>query len=223
VVLAFASMIAGATASAAEVPWEFLPGSKGETFTGKLHAETKATLQEVGNATFKCSQLEILLAGSELTGPKEKDSTEAIAALHFSKCESAGLALNSKGDASGVILTNIDMHTCLIEWLGKPKQDGVLILPLGEVVLEALKKPITIVLDTNTAGFVAPLKKIGVSEYLLDVRQKEGVQEVKLCEGGVENSLKALLAGVEKEVNAGEELKAIIKFDKTKDKEEELF
>lgn len=225
-VLAF-SIIGVATVSAAEVEWPFLPGSKGETFTGELHKETKATLQEEGSGAINCKKLSILLtdatlkASSELTGPKEKDSTNALAILHFSECEFAGLAANSAGDASGVILAHVEMHTCLIEWLGKAKQDGVLVLPL-EVVIEALKTPQLTVLDTKSTAFIAPLKKIGVSEYLLDAIQTEGLQEVKKCEGGEENSLKILLAKATTENNAGEGVKAIIRFDKTIDKEEIL-
>jgi hypothetical protein len=223
VVLAF-SMSAVATASAEEHLWKWLPGTVGETFTGKLHEKTTATLQEVKGAAIKCTALSVLLEGSELVkeGSTEgKDATLALAVLHFTGCKALGLEVHSKGDAKEVILAHVEIHNCLIEWLKEAHLDGVLILPL-EVVLESGANVLTTVLDKKTTGFVAPLKKVGVSEYLLDARQTEGVQEVKKCEGGEENSLKTLLAKATEEKNAGEEIKVLLLFDKTFDKEEVL-
>lgn len=229
VVLAF-GMIGVATASAVEVLWPWLPGSVGETFTGELHPKTEAILQETkengedGEVKIECKALSILLAGSELLeegSTNKKDAVLALATLHFTGCTTSGLPVHSPGDEPGVILSHVEMHNCLIEWLKKAKQDGVLILPL-ETVIEIGATVVTTVLDKKGTGFVAPIKKIGVSEYLLDARQTGGLQEVKLCEGGEEESLLTLLAGAKKENKAAEAAKAIIKFDKTKDAEEVL-
>lgn len=230
--LAF-SMIGVAMASAAETLWPFLPGSVGETFTGNLD-EGEAVLQEEkgaeGGSKIKCKALAILLTGSELVkegSTSEKDATLSLAVMHFTGCkaESAiGLVeVHTKGDEKEVILTHTEIHNCLIEWLGKTKQDGVLILPLEAVIENGIVGVVTTVLDKKGTGFVAPIKKIGVSQYLIDAKQTNGLQEVKKCEGGAETeSLTTLLAGAKEENLAGEDVKALIKFDKTKDVEEVL-
>jgi len=235
-VLAFC-MIGVATASAAETLWPFLPGTVGETFTGKLHEKTKAFLQEEGGARIECAAASILLETSILlkNGSTEgKDATLWLATIHFSGCKALGLEVHTKGDEKEILLVHIEGHNCLIEWLKVAKLDGVLILPLEVVILSGkgeTEKVITTVLDKAfeeggkklSTAFVAPLKKIGVSEYLLDARQTEGKQEVEKCEGSeVTDRLKTLLNGAAKETNAGEEVKAILLFDKTFDKEETL-
>ena len=228
VVLAF-TMIGVATASAAEALWQWLPGTVGETFKGELD-EGKAILQETeedgkdGKIKIECATLSILLEGSELLkegSTNGKDATLALAVLHFTGCTTGGLPVHSPGDEAGVILSHVEIHNCLIEWLKTAKLDGVLILPL-ELTLEVGATVVTTVLDKKGTGFVAPIKKIGVSQYLIDARQTGGLQEVKLCEGGEEESLLTLLAGAKKENKAAEEIKALIKFDKTFDKEEVL-
>ncbi len=224
-VLAF-SIMGVATASAAEVLWPLLPGSVGETFKTSLD-EGKAVLQEepeVGAGTkIECSKLTGTgeLVEKNKDAKEKKDATLALAVLDFAECVigGAGLEVHSKGDPEGTILSHVDIHFCLIEWLKVKQLDGVLILPL-EVLLENVGLgDITTVLD---AGFVAPIKKIGVSQFLIDAKQVGGLQEVKLCEGGSQETLIALLTGVEKEVVAGEDVKALIKFDKKIDVEEKL-
>src|SRR3978361_1495558 len=99
VVLAF-SAVAVATASAAETLWKWLPGSVGETFTGKSE---KASLQqkkvgEEGGLTITCANSKVLLEGSALIkegSTSEKDATLSTAHIHFEKCTVAGLPVNS--------------------------------------------------------------------------------------------------------------------------------
>jgi len=220
-VLAF-SMIGVATALAVEVLWPWLPGSKGETFTGSLDKATAVLQIDDGQGTnITCTAVSILLAGSELDGPEAKDSTLALTTPHFTGCKLGKVEVHSEGDEPEVILAHIEMHNCLIEWLKKAKQDGLLILPLELKILSGATRIVTI-LDKEGNGFLAPVNKIGVSQFLINAKQKEGLQEVKLCEGGKEDSLLVLPAGAEKEIEAAEELEVLIKFDKTKDKEEVL-
>jgi hypothetical protein len=218
-VLAF-SVIGVATASAEGVLWKWLPGTKGETFTGDLDKGT-AVLQVDGGSAIECKAVDFLLPGSELTGPEAKDSTLMLTTPHFTGCKLEGKEVHSEGDEPEVILSHIEIHNCLIEWLKKAKQDGVLILPLELKIFSGAVLRVTI-LDKEGNGFLAPIKKIGVSQYLIDAKQTGGLQEVKLCEGGKEDSLLVLAAGVEKELEAAELAEVLIKFDKTFDKEEVL-
>src|SRR3978361_1163961 len=113
VVLAF-SAVAVATASAAETLWKILPGSVGETFTGK---SGKATLQQKGGISITCASSSIALSSTELLkegATSEKDATLSKATVDFEKCTSAGLPTNSVSDASGIILVKVNIHNCMI-------------------------------------------------------------------------------------------------------------
>ncbi len=220
-VLAF-SIMGVATASAAEVLWPLLPGSVGETFKASLD-EGAAVLQEEPEAAIECGALAGTgeLVEKNKDAKEKKDATLALAVLDFTKCVIAKTAfeVHSKGDVEGTILSHVDIHFCLIEWLKKAKEDGVLILPLEVALENTVLGPLTTVLD---AGFVAPIKKIGVSQFLIDAKQVAGLQEVKLCEGSTKETLLALLPGTTEDVLAGEDVKALIKFDKKIDVEEKL-
>jgi hypothetical protein len=220
VVLAF-SAVAVATASAAEKLWTLLPGTVGETFTGK---SGKATLQlrevEKIKPSITCTKSLLLLPSSELLkeGSTEgKDATLALGILHFEGCTSFGVPAFSDGDASGVILVHLEIHTCMI----KPGDFGLLITPLPlHIEIPGVKKLIMV-----RGAFIALLEgKEGEKKLVfgLNVKQKEGVQEIAKCEGGVENSLEGSIDDGVTFVKAGEEAVAsTLGFDMTLDKEGE--
>ena len=225
-VLAF-SMIGVASASAAEVLWPFLPGSVGETFTGQLD-EGEGILQEDSGGAFKCKKLEITASLLEEGSVNKKDATLSLGLLNFKECSALGLEVHSEGDANGVILAHVEIHNCLVTWLGTAKLDGVLILPL-ETKLFIGATLFTTILDKKAEGvkpataLVAPIKKIGVSHYLIDAKQKSGLQELQECEGAaIKAHLMTLLPKATEEKEAAEEIKALIKFSKKIDVEEVL-
>jgi hypothetical protein len=221
VVLAF-SAVAVATASAAETLWKWLPGTVGETFTGK---SGQATLQlaevEASKPSIVCAKSLLLLPKSELLAEGAtggKDATLALGILHFEGCTSFGLAANSEGDAAGIILAHLEIHNCMIN--AAKKEFGLLITPLPlHIEIPSVKKLILV-----RGAFVAKLEgKEGTKQlvFSLVVEQKEAKQTIPKCEGGVENTLEGSLDG-KTFVKAGEEAKGgTIGFDMTLDKEGE--
>ncbi len=188
-----------ATASAAETLWELLPGNEGETFTAKSGT---VILQEKGGLAIKCQESSILLADSSIVGTTR---TLALAIIHFgNKCTVAGLAVNSLGDPSGVILVHVEIHTCIVST--SPLVGGLLIkvLPLH------LEVPSLKLLTEVTGSLVAPItpNETATKNYKLDIKQIGGAQQVKLCLGGAEESLlwsddgKAPIAAVEEVQNS---------------------
>jgi hypothetical protein len=214
--------IASGTASAAEILWKWLPGSAGETFKGKVG---KFQLQVKAGATYVCQKGSILLtdegtkASSELLkeGSTEgKDATLALLILHLEGCTWSGIAINSDGDASGVILVHYEIHNCVI----KAGQFGLLLKPLPlHLEVPALK-----LLEAIRGSYVAVVEGKGGEKLLtfkLNIKQKEGKQEIEKCEGAEKETL-------EKSVDAGafeqagiEAQEAVFEFDMTKDKEGE--
>jgi len=210
------------TASAAVTLWKLLPGSVGETFTG---SSEKATLQMtevagLGKPSITCKKSKVLLTESKLDeegSTNKKDATLALAVIHFEECTSFGVPAESEGDASGIILVHVQIHTCMI----KKAHFGLLllVLPVHINILGGLNKLVLV-----RGLFVALLEgKEGAKAltFALNAVQKEGIQEIKLCEGGTEQSLEASFDGVTF-VKAGEEAKnAKLEFDMTTDKEGE--
>lgn len=212
VVLAF-SAVAVATASAEETLWRWLPGSAKESFKGK---SGKATLQvwegikgEKPGASITCAKSEALLSESQLL---EKEAKLGLTQIHFTTCAIGGLPVNSVSDASGVILTHVELHNCLI----KKEAVGIIFEPL-EVTLEVPSTKLTVIVKGSFVGLV---KKVGASVFELIINQKEGHQGIELCEGGAKRTLLANIDST-KFVEAGEEAKeGKLEFDKTLDAEE---
>jgi hypothetical protein len=182
-VLALAA-IATASASAEEVLWKWLPGAPGTTFSGE---SGKATLQEDGGGSIICKKSETKAKEGELLeeGSKEgKDATLALAFIHFSGCTAAGLATNSLGDSSGIILVHVDIHNCLIS----AGHFGLLIKPLP-VHLEI---PSIGALKVVEGDFVAEILAVGTpptTHWNLDINQVGGLQSIEKCEGGAKETL----------------------------------
>ena len=214
VVLAFSAV---ATASAAETLWKWLPGSVGETFTGK---SGKATLQVKGGISSTCAKSTIKLTGAELIkegSTSEKDATLAIAAIDFEECTAAGLPMNSVGDAAKTILAKLAIHNCMI----KAGDFGLLFKLTEEVKVEVPSTKLTIIFKGSFVGLIEGKAGTKALTFLLNIKQKEGKQEIEKCEGGVAQTLLAKIdVGVF--APAGEEAKeGTLTFDMTKDTEGE--
>jgi len=231
VVLAFSAM-AVATASAAETLWKWLPGSVGETFKGK---SGKATLtSNFGGSAFaiNCTKSLVLLtdekekASSELLkeGSTEgKDATLALIMIDFEGCTvTGGLAANSVGDKSGIILVHVEAHNCMIKL--EPNDFGILLKPLPvHIEVPAVKGQLILVI-----GDVLGLLEGNEGEKLLTfklnlktVKSEGKEQEFLKCVGGEKEELLASLDGITF-VSAREEVKeGTLEFDMTKDKEGE--
>jgi hypothetical protein len=188
VVLGF-SAIAVATASAAETLWKWLPGTVGETFTGKTGS---ITWQVKGGGTVKCTKALILLTDSELKLSSElmkegsiegKDATLWLAVIHLEGCTTGGLALNSLGDKAGIILFHVEIHNCMI----KKEHFGLLIKPL----LIHLEIPAAKTLLELLGSFIALIEALPTEKrhFELNVTQVGGVQSIEKCEGGEKDTL----------------------------------
>jgi len=169
-VIAF-SAIGVSTASAVElVLWHFLPGTKATAFTGK---SGKSLLQVKGG-------LAITSPESTTTG-ELTDGSLALAIIDFVKSTSAGLPVNSLGDASGVILVHLELHNCILE----DSSLGVLI----EILPLHLEVPSTKLLITITGSLVTSISSGKGKTYTLTVEQKEGKQAIAKCKGDPEDTL----------------------------------
>jgi hypothetical protein len=206
VVLAF-SAIAVSSASAAETLWKFLPGSAGETFKGAQIG--KGLLQIKGGGTIVCLKGTILLEGSALVS----EGTLALATIHFSECTALGLAMNSLGDASEILLVHVEIHTCMIA----PKHFGLLILPLPVHIEIPSLKLLILILEKGLFVALIESEKESKTNFLLTATQKAGVQGIEKCEGGEKESL-LVKTDNEPEVAAGLEASYLVEFDLTKDK-----
>jgi hypothetical protein len=228
VVLAF-SALAVATASAAETLWKWLPGSVGETLKGK---SAKATLTStdpgVGTLTITCAKSSLLLSAkeeekevkSELVekgSTEKKDATLSLLVVVFEECTALGLPVNSVGAPAKTILVHIEEHNCMISV--PEKKFGVLleILPLS-LEVPAIKAGI-LVRGAVIGQLLGAKEGEKVLTYKLDLNAPGGTsQEIKKCEGGVENKLEAALDATGKFEPAFEEAKeGVLEFDMTKD------
>ncbi len=214
VVLAF-SALSVATASAAEKLWRWLPGSVGETFTGKSGLATLSAKFGV----IDCKKSDVLLADASLIEPGsegKKDATLALAFIHFEECTTAGLATNSVGDTGKTILVHVEIHNCIIA----PNHFGLLI-ELLQVHLEIPAVKLLILVRGTVIALLEGKEKTKQLTFGLNIKAPEKVQEIKKCEGGVLNVLEAADDAGAFEI-AGEEAKeGSITFDMTKDAEGE--
>jgi hypothetical protein len=212
------SAIAVATASAAETLWRILPGTKGETFTGKSGA---ATLEASAGSKIACTGSTILLTfGGSSSELLETGGSLALALIHFTGCKAEGLLpTNSKGDEKEIILSHLEIHTCLIK-----KGDLGLKIETLPVVLEVPAVGLTIEVKGAFIALIAPLEAKDKKHFELNIKQTKGVQEIEKCEGGVKQTLLSKADAAEKFELAGELIAAgtgLLLFDGTKDKEGE--
>ncbi len=189
-VLAFTAF-ATATASAAELLWEMLPGTTGTAITGK---SGKATLQIKGGGSITCA---------ESTGKEGEITSERTLGLVWilfgPNCTAFGNPVNSLGEEPGFILVHVHYHQCLVEpgvlgWLLK-------LLPLH------LEIPATSLLLSVQGALVGSVTAGKGKTFTLTVKQKAGQQAITHCEGSKgEVKLETSLDGGEF-IQSGEEAK----------------
>ena len=214
--LAFGAF-AVATANAAETLWRWLPGSAGETFTGK---SGKSTFEIKGGNVTTCTASEIGAKTGELLKEGSTEGKDATLALVISKltgCKAFGLfPINSKGDPAEVILLHLEIHNCVIK-----SGDFGLLFTLLEVTLEVPAAKEVLVLKGSFIGLVEA-NKGKENDFLVNIKQKGGVQEIERCEGGEFNTLFSSLNGGAFIQTGIEVSEFLLAFDKVKDAKEEI-
>jgi hypothetical protein len=168
-VLGLVLALTAIAASSASAAIEFKPGAAKTPFTGK---SGEATLQVKGGFAIKCIKSEVLKGEGELLGPKA-----ALFIVHWTGCTSLGLAENSLGDSSGVVLAHYEAEICTIST--KPLVGGILLrlLPLHAEI------PAASILLLEEGSFVAGLspENGATKEFALKIEQKEGKQMIEGC------------------------------------------
>jgi hypothetical protein len=222
VALALSAMALAATASAAETLWKWLPGSAGETFKGKTGATIFTSTEEGKALSIACKNSTVSLiepatkVASELLkeGSTEgKDATLALFIVDFAGCKSLGLPINSVGDKAEIILWHIEAHNCMI---GKGKFGWLLSLLQVHVEVPAVKALI-LLRDAVIGELLGAKEGEHVLTYKLDLNAPGGLQEVKKCEGGVENKLEFSLDGINFFAASLDAKEGALEFDMTKD------
>ncbi len=209
------SILGVSAASAAETPWQWLPGSVGETFAGKTGQHE---LQQKGGAAITCTSSLILLTdaktgtSSELTeGAAGLDAKGALLVTHLVGCKSLGTGTNSDGDEKEIWLMHYEVKSCMINkaekrfgWLFK-------LLPVH------LEIPLVKQLITIEGSFVSEIKSITKLQYSVVIKQAGGVQAIEKCEGGEKETIKTKV-GTGENIQSGIAAEnAEITFDMTKD------
>ena len=160
-----------ATTASAEV--EFLPGTAGTKFT---NAGEKATLTAKNS---KGETVAVTCAKAKSTG-ELLSSKEALILITFETCTSAGVPVNSVGDAGGTILTHVEAKACTIT--SSPLVGGILLKPLP-VTLEAPLLKLKIEVEGDVIGRLLA-ENVSQKEFKLDLNLKEGKQEFTKCKDG---------------------------------------
>ncbi len=151
------SAIAVTTASAS-----VLPGVAGTSIKGE---SGKATLQVKGGASITCPKS---TASGEILS-----TSESLATINFGpKCTTAGLPVNSLGDATGVILVHVEVKEC-------PSNAALLALTVLPLHLEVPSTKLLLsIVGTALGSVTANVKQ---STFALTVAQKEGKNEIETC------------------------------------------
>jgi hypothetical protein len=190
------SAVLATVASAAETLVKLLPGAKGTTFTGK---SGKATLQIKGGGAITCKS-------SATEGEITEEATLGLETIHYTGCTTAGLPINSLGDASGITLSHAELHFCHI--IGPIYIWRRTRLPLH---LEVPSTKLLVTVEGSDLAEVTPNKTV-TKTFTLGVSQKEGKQNVEKCEGGEAQTLKTSLDGGAFIQSADEESEASVTF-----------
>jgi len=212
-VLAF-TVLGVANASAAEKLWKFLPGSVGETGTG---GSGTATLTSAG-LTIICKKSTITLSNLTLIeegdAENKKDATLALGIIDFDECTTGGLAVNSVGDTSGLILVHVEIHTCLIA-----ANDFGLLIKLLQVhlVVPAVEK-LLILIRGAVIGLFEGKEGTKAKTFGLKVATNAAKeQEITKCEGGEVNKLEAAFEAEKFNAAVENAEKGTLTFDGTTD------
>jgi hypothetical protein len=164
--VAFTAISAG-TASAS-----LLPGVKGTAASG---SSKKATLQVKGGAAITCKE-------SKTEKGEVLSTAEALAVINFgTNCTAGGLPVKSTGDASGTILTHVEVLDCAITG-GR----AVIILTLP-LTLEVPSTKLTLEIKGSVLAQVASGTK--AKSFALTLKQAGGVNAITECTGGEKHIL----------------------------------
>jgi hypothetical protein len=178
--LVIAALSGAAAASAEIILWKWLPGAAGEHFSGKTGKTTLQETREEGGlgTAVTCKESKLVERESELTSPAT-DATLATALITFSGCKAFGVAIESLGDLSGVILARLALHNCIISGTTK----GVIIEPEPFHV----DVPATGLLIEIGGHFIAEIKAAAPPAVLwtLVISQREARQAISTCEGAI--------------------------------------
>lgn len=151
------SAVAVSTASA-----NIKPGSG--TFTGK---SGKATLQVKGGASITCPKS---TASGEITSETSGKGTITFGG----SCTTAGLPVNSLGDAGGTILTPVAISAC-------EKSPEILLLKLESPLhLEVPSTKLLLVIEGGAYAEVSPINA-NQTEFKLIVTQAGGKNAIETC------------------------------------------
>jgi len=148
-----------------------LPGTAATKITG---SSSKVTFQVKGGAAFTCS--------SSTTTGEVKSSEESLVLVAISGCATAGLPINSTGDAAKTILMHAEGTTC-----HDAAKNQYLLLALLPTKIEVAATKTTLEL---TGGLNLKIEPAGkkAKEFSAQLSQKEGKQEIGPSE--CENSKK---------------------------------
>jgi hypothetical protein len=169
---ACAILAATASSAAAALP-ELLPGTKGTKFTGK---SGKGTLQIKSGAAVSCMST---TGEGELTSPTAGKGT-----ITFKGCSTAGLSINSLGNAAGTVTISGETSVCYVN--SKAKEVGVVTrIPEAGVHLEVPSVKLLLLKKGDFIILATPLNK-STTTFTGVLEQKEGKQAITKCEGGPE-------------------------------------
>jgi hypothetical protein len=169
---ALLSALTATTASAVDL--HFLPGTVGTKFTSLSGPGTLATEKK---GTIECT--------------KDKDegilvsSTEALVTVDFEKCKALGIVgARSLGDPSEVILVHGEVLLC---WINKAEKDAGAVFHTLPVHIEVSGKLLEVI--GWAIGLITPVEKSSLAFLIKWEQTSAGVQKIKKCEGGVEETL----------------------------------
>lgn len=169
-----ASGLASATASAANP--EFLDNVIGNTFTGT--SGEGELLDPVTKLAIKCKKDTLLLADNEVTGPKT-----VKAGVHFEGCTIGGLAANSLGDKSGIILVTATGTLC---YINQPNKHVGVLLTITPVHIEIPTLAQLLEVKGTVLGLMTPVNELKTAGFKLVINKAIAKEK---CENGVLDQL----------------------------------
>ncbi|HTA05070.1 MAG TPA: hypothetical protein VK774_01800 [Solirubrobacteraceae bacterium] len=140
-----------------------LPGVAGTSITG---GSEKATFQVKGGASITCPK-------STATG-EVLSTSESLAIINFGpKCTTAGLPVNSLGDAAGVILVHVEIREC-------PSSAAILELKVLPLHLEVPSTKLLLIIEGGAYGEIVSTN-FKTTRFNLFVQQLLGSQQIEVC------------------------------------------
>jgi hypothetical protein len=174
--------VAAITAATASAELGLLPNT---TFTGKGGA---GTLETLGKSQVLCSKNTIALS-TESSTEKDKHGDFTI---RFEGCKAFGLAFNSLGDTSGILLAAMLWLLCFISQ-GKLEM-GILLKLDSPIHLEIPSLKTLFAIKGSAVGTITP-DASKVTAFTVTFGQAAGDQTVTKCEGEAAEKLELELEG----------------------------